>query len=75
MRFSLAKFSPNFSQKFNQKLTSDPEGSFYSIFCEKIVVEKSFYTIRYRRFPFHAAINESRRAVPRWSVGMNITFG
>ena len=27
----------NFSQKFEQKLTSDPEGSFYSIFCEKIV--------------------------------------
>jgi len=36
-RILLAIFSPNFSQKFDQKLTSDPEGSFYSIFCEKIV--------------------------------------
>ncbi len=26
----------NFSQKFDQKLISDPKGSFYSIFCEKI---------------------------------------
>jgi len=54
--FSLANFSPNFSQKFDQKLASNPgghfsldyeevyrqphpEGSFYSIFCEKIVVQ------------------------------------
>ncbi len=52
--FLLANHSPNFSQKFDQKLTSNPgghfildyekvhrlphpEGSFYSIFCEKIV--------------------------------------
>jgi len=40
------KLSTNFSKsfqkvfkKFSQKLTSGPKGSFYSIFCEKIVFE------------------------------------
>ena len=37
--FSLANFPLNFSKKFSQKLTSNPKGSFYSIFCEKIVFE------------------------------------
>ncbi len=43
--FSLA----NFSQKFDQKLTSNPEGISHSIFCEKVYrqphPEGSFYSI------------------------------